>query len=104
MTEHPRSFDTQKPLPPAEVIERLKLAPESAAPEPSSKKRWLRRLLLSGVSLIVLAGAAHFGRHYWTGGRFRVSTDDAYVKADNTTIAPKIPGYIAAVLVGDNES
>ena len=36
-------------------------------------------------------------------GRFEVSTDDAYVKADNTTIAPKVSGYIAAVLVGDNE-
>ena len=40
---------------------------------------------------------------YWTVGRFQVSTDDAYVKADNTTIAPKVAGYIAAVLVGDNE-
>ena len=37
-------------------------------------------------------------------GRFEVSTDDAYIKADNTTIAPKVSGYIAAVLVGDNES
>ena len=36
-------------------------------------------------------------------GRFEVSTDDAYVKADSTTIAPKVSGYIAAVAVGDNE-
>jgi membrane fusion protein (multidrug efflux system) len=32
-----------------------------------------------------------------------VSTDDAYVKADNTTIAPKVSGYLHEVLVGDNE-
>ena len=32
-------------------------------------------------------------------GRFEVSTDDAYVKADSTAIAPKISGYIAAVPV-----
>jgi membrane fusion protein (multidrug efflux system) len=32
-----------------------------------------------------------------------VSTDDAYVKADNTTVAPKVSGYLAAVEVGDNE-
>ncbi len=32
-----------------------------------------------------------------------MSTDDAYVKADNTTIAPKVSGYLREVLVGDNE-
>ena len=36
-------------------------------------------------------------------GQFLVSTDDAYVKADNTTIAPKVSGYLREVLVGDNE-
>jgi membrane fusion protein (multidrug efflux system) len=59
--------------------------------------------LLVGASLIAIAGASHYGWRYWTVGRFEVSTDDAYVKADNTTIAPKVSGYIAAVLVGDNE-
>ena len=43
------------------------------------------------------------GHDYWTVGRFEVSTDDAYVQADSTTIAPKVSGYIAAVLVRDNE-
>ncbi len=36
-------------------------------------------------------------------GRFNVSTDDAYVKADSTTVAPKVSGYIGTVLVADNE-
>ena len=36
-------------------------------------------------------------------GRFEVVTDDAYVKADSTTIAPRCSGHIAAVLVSDNE-
>jgi membrane fusion protein (multidrug efflux system) len=39
----------------------------------------------------------------WTVGRFLVSTDDAYVKADNTTIAPKVSGYLNKVLVADNQ-
>jgi membrane fusion protein, multidrug efflux system len=65
--------------------------------------RWWRVGLLVGASLIALGGAAQLGWQYWTVGRFNVSTDDAYVKADNTTIAPKVPGYIGAVLVGDNE-
>ena len=50
-----------------------------------------------------VAGAADFGHHYWTAGRYLESTDDAYVKADSTIIAPKVSGYIAEVLVGDNQ-
>ncbi len=56
-----------------------------------------------GIGLAALTAAAYYGERYWTVGRFEVSTDDAYVKADNTTIAPKVAGYIARVLVGDNE-
>jgi len=36
-------------------------------------------------------------------GRYLETTDDAYVKADSTIIAPKVSGYIAEVLVADNE-
>jgi membrane fusion protein, multidrug efflux system len=103
MTEHPRSFDPHKALSSAEVMERLNLTQDGGTPQKPAKKRWLRRVLLTGVSLIALTGAADFGWHYWTVGRFEVSTDDAYVKADSTTIAPKISGYIATVPVGDNE-
>jgi membrane fusion protein (multidrug efflux system) len=74
-----------------------------ALPSPETKGRRPRKLLLIGASLMVFAVAAYFGWHYWTVGRFEVSTDDAYVKADNTTIAPKVSGYLSAVLVGDNE-
>jgi membrane fusion protein (multidrug efflux system) len=63
----------------------------------------LRRLLLAGAAVAALAGASWYGFDYWTVGRFMVSTDDAYVRADNTTIAPKVSGYLREVLVGDNE-
>jgi len=78
--------------------------PADVAPraQPAIRRRWRTGLLIGG-SLIALAGAAQLGWDYWTVGRFNVSTDDAYVQADNTTIAPKVPGYIDAVLVGDNE-
>jgi membrane fusion protein (multidrug efflux system) len=56
-----------------------------------------------GAGLMALAAAAYVGWQYWTVGRFEVSTDDAYVQADNTTIAPKVSGYLGAVAVGDNE-
>jgi membrane fusion protein, multidrug efflux system len=71
--------------------------------QPAPAKNRLRRLLLASAGLIVLGAGAYFGWNYWTVGRFEVSTDDAYVQADNTTIAPKVSGYLAEVLVGDNE-
>jgi len=75
-----------------------------AAAQPSHiRKLNLRKLLLAGVAVAALAGAGWYGWDYWTVGRYLVSTDDAYVKADNTTIAPKVSGYLAEVLVGDNE-
>src|SRR5262249_17711255 len=67
-------------------------------------KSQLRAVLLAGVSLLAIASSGYFGWHYWTAGRFQVSTDNAYVKADTITIAPKVSGYIGSVLVGDNEA
>ncbi|WGD53341.1 HlyD family secretion protein [Bradyrhizobium sp. CB1650] len=82
-------------------------APEGVLPAPASsavrQKLNLRKLLLAGVAAVALVGASWYGYDYWTVGRFLVSTDDAYVKADNTTIAPKVSGYLDRVLVGDNE-
>jgi membrane fusion protein (multidrug efflux system) len=50
-----------------------------------------------------IAAAADFGYGYLTTGRYLESTDDAYVKADSTIVSPKVSGYIADVLVGDNQ-
>src|SRR6185369_11764378 len=41
--------------------------------------------------------------YYLTTGRYLETTDDAYVKADSTIVAPKVSGYIGEVLVSDNE-
>ena len=64
----------------------------------------VRRSLLAGAAVVLLAGGAWYGVDYWTVGRFAVSTDDAYVKADTTTIAPKVSGYLGEVLVADNQA
>jgi membrane fusion protein (multidrug efflux system) len=69
---------------------------------PPRKSRRTRALLLA-ASLVGLFGASAYGWDYWTAGRFQVSTDDAYVKADSTTVAPKVAGYLSAVLVEDNQ-
>jgi membrane fusion protein, multidrug efflux system len=51
----------------------------------------------------VIAAAADFGYGYLTTGRYLEATDDAHVKADSTIVSPKVSGYIADVLVGDNQ-
>ena len=46
--------------------------------------------------------AAGYGVDYMLVGRFYVSTDDAYVRANNTTLGARVSGHIAAILPGDN--
>ena len=50
----------------------------------------------------MLAAGGWFGYHWFTIGRFIVSTDDAYVHADATTLAAKVSGYVSAIDVADN--
>ena len=103
MSRHSTSFEAEQKVP-ADAVQKLVAVPEApAAAAKPAQKNGLRRLLMAGTALAVLAGASWYGYDYWTVGRFEVSTDDAYVKADNTTIAPKVSGYLHEVLVGDNE-
>jgi membrane fusion protein (multidrug efflux system) len=110
MSRHSTSFEAKHPVP-AEIAQELLPADnkgEAATPVPltavpAARKGGIRRSLLAGTAVALLAGAIWYGWDYWTVGRFLVSTDDAYVKADNTTIAPKVSGYLSEVLVGDNE-
>ncbi len=81
-----------------EVPEQNELLSPATPPKPKRS-----RALLIGASLLALSGLGWFGWDYWTVGRFEVSTDDAYVQADNTTVAPKVSGYLDAVAVEDNQ-
>ena len=107
MTRHSTDFEAEQKLP-ADTVQNLLPSP-SPAPETTQpaaepvKNGGFRRLLMATAAVAVLAGASWYGWDYWTVGRFLVSTDDAYVKADNTTVAPKVSGYLHEVLVGDNE-
>ena len=108
MSRHSTAFEIESPVPagdPAtELLRDISNKPEVAAGVPPAAKKFnFRKALLTGAALAMLAGTAWYGWDYWTVGRFQVSTDDAYVKADNTTVAPKVSGYLYQVLVGDNE-
>lgn len=74
-----------------------------AAPAALGMRKALKRMALALALLGAVAAAGNAGYRYWTVGRYLESTDDAYVKADHTVIAPKVSGYIAEVLVQDNE-
>lgn len=63
----------------------------------------LRRTAMAFAGALAVAATAAFGHYYLTTGRYLETTDDAYVKADSTIIAPKVSGYIGEVLVSDNE-
>ncbi|SAL02394.1 secretion protein HlyD family protein [Caballeronia fortuita] len=73
--------------------------PADAAQGKPSRKR----LLIAAGIVAVIAGLA-WGARWWMVGRFIETTDDAYLKADSVTIAPKVSGYITEVLVGDNQA
>lgn len=110
MSQHQKVFTAERTIPASEAVPGVVLPGDSLVPTPASPdrpktftRRRLRSLLFAAVAVAALLGAADYGWDYWTTGRFEVATDDAYVKADSTTIAPKISGYIAAVLVADNE-
>jgi membrane fusion protein (multidrug efflux system) len=67
-----------------------------------------RRLPLKKLGLLLLAtttavGIAAMAVDYWDTGRFEIGTDDAYVAADSTAVAPKVSGYVKDVLVADNQ-
>jgi len=94
----PTTLDAGK-MPP--VTESAVTAPTAEAP---ARKRGGRSLLIGVAATAIIAAAAYYGHNYWTVGRFEVSTDDAYVKADSTTVAPKVSGYLSEVLVSDNET
>ena len=66
-------------------------------------RKAVKRAALALAVVLGVGAAADFGYGYLTTGRYLETTDDAYVKADSTIISPKVSGYVAQVLVGDNE-
>ena len=62
------------------------------------KKKMIGLLLLLGAVLVAVAGWA------WARSSGDTSTDNAYVRGDTTSLAPKVSGYVTAVEVADNQT
>jgi membrane fusion protein, multidrug efflux system len=68
------------------------------------RKGMLRRRLFALVGgLILLFVVLPAGHLYWDYASHFESTDDAFIATRQFTIAPKVPGYLTAVPVTDNE-
>src|SRR5229473_1736901 len=73
-----------------------------AAAVSAAPKSGKRKLVVMGIGSLLALAAAAYGVHYVLVGRFYVSTDDAYVRANNTMLGARVSGHIAAILPGDN--
>jgi membrane fusion protein (multidrug efflux system) len=113
MTRQTSSFEIERLISPAEAAPGLHTADltakhqphdaDAVAVHPATRVHRWRRLLTTTAAVALLAAGVFYGRQYWTVGRFQTSTDDAYVAADNTTVAPRVSGYLVEVLVRDNQ-
>src|SRR5204862_5961268 len=59
---------------------------------------------MMGVLGLLALAAASYVTYYVVVGRFYVSTDDAYVRANNTTLGARVAGHITAIAPADNST
>jgi len=69
----------------------------------SGGRRVLRITMYWLIFLALIIAAALYGWQWWSVERFRESTNNAYIRSEITPISAKIQGYVAAVLVTDNQ-
>jgi membrane fusion protein, multidrug efflux system len=87
--------------------EREQLQPDLQSPEePRQQAHPKRKGLIIGavIGAVLLTAGIGLGWYWFTTWRWLESTDDAYTQADNTTISPKIAGYVAELVVTDNQA
>ena len=88
---------------PSEVSERPAVARPAETPAvAAARKGRMRKIVLTGVVALLALAAISYGVHWLLVGRFFVSTDDAYVRANNTLLGARVSGHIAAIFPRDN--
>jgi len=78
--------------------------PPAAAPAADAAKSGKRKFVVMGILGLLALAAASYAVYYVFIGRFYVSTDDAYVRANNTMMGARVAGHITAVVPGDNST
>ena len=75
----------------------------TAIPVKPRLKFGLKRLALACLAVAATLASITYGRYWWTIGRFIECTDDAYAGGNVTPVAPHVAGFIAQILVTDNQ-
>jgi membrane fusion protein (multidrug efflux system) len=75
----------------------------TATPVKSRQQFGRRHLALAGLALAITLGGMGYGRYWWNVGRFIESTDDAYAGGNVTAVSPHVAGFVAQILVTDNQ-
>jgi membrane fusion protein (multidrug efflux system) len=77
-------------------------SPVADSPPAAAPKSGKRKFVLIGVGALLAIAAVYFGVNYMLVGRYMISTDDAYVRANNSTLGARVAGHIAQIVPGDN--
>jgi membrane fusion protein, multidrug efflux system len=67
------------------------------------RKRRRTRMLLGVMAVLVVASGGVYGRYWYLVGRFIESTNNAYLRADQVAMAPRVSGQVSDIYVRDNE-
>ncbi len=78
--------------------------PASTTDTQTRKKCRPRRYILAAIAALALIGGSYYGYDWYTNGRFIESTDNAYLRADQVSMAPVVSGQITEIYVSDNQA
>jgi len=93
MNSHPDPHAASEPRSPAV---------DARARVETSVKPLRKRFLAGGIAAVILFGLGT-GVVYWLDWRHYESTDDAFVDAHISRVAPRVPGRVRRVLIDDNQ-
>jgi membrane fusion protein (multidrug efflux system) len=94
----------EKPRPAAERQAPIEPPAEAERPRsPPAARSRPRRLLLTGLIVLLVVAAIAGGADWWLNIRNWVSTDDAFIDVHMVQIGPQVAGRVKAVLVNDNQ-
>jgi membrane fusion protein, multidrug efflux system len=99
VAEETRRRPAQQPTAPATDTPPAPSVDAAGPPKPGKRK-----FVMMGVVGLLALAAASYGTYFVLVGRFYVSTDDAYVRANNTTLGARVSGHVAAIFSGDNST
>ncbi|SKA32565.1 membrane fusion protein, multidrug efflux system [Enhydrobacter aerosaccus] len=92
-------------MPPEVKLDNASYSMPPVAPEArrATENRSRRRRWLGALAAVVLVLGGGYGTYWFLIGRFYETTNDAYLGADNVTVAPKVAGYVIELNVEDNQ-